>query len=308
MDLGPPRVQLRATEEACAQRTGHREIGDAGREDRLVNLEHGDSGCFKAPGLGHECRREIERQARELERQRAAAERAARAEARERAAEERLHHIAHHDVLTGLFNRFSLKGHLDQALAASRRDGSRVALLFIDLDRFKVINDTLGHHVGDELLIEVAHRLQETVRDSDVVARLGGDEFAVEPGETLLRDEVRVICATIAFGMGINKPNVRYVVHFDLPKNVEGYYQETGRAGRDGAPSDTVLLAGPGDARTLERFALFAWQKGWWLLLALAFWFVGHMLIHAGYIAEARVADANTGKTPTTGGADAAAA
>ena len=97
----------------------------------------------------------------------------------ERAAEERLHHIAHHDVLTGLFNRFSLKDHLDQALAASRRDGSRVALLFIDLDRFKVINDTLGHHVGDELLIEVAHRLQETVRDSDVVARLGGDEFVI---------------------------------------------------------------------------------------------------------------------------------
>lgn len=97
----------------------------------------------------------------------------------ERAAEERLHHIAHHDVLTGLFNRFSLKGHLDQALAASRRDGSRVALLFIDLDRFKVINDTLGHHVGDELLIEVAHRLQETVRDSDIVARLGGDEFVI---------------------------------------------------------------------------------------------------------------------------------
>ncbi len=97
----------------------------------------------------------------------------------ERAAEERLHHIAHHDVLTGLFNRFSLKGHLDQALAAAKRDGSRVALLFIDLDRFKVINDTLGHHVGDELLIEVGHRLQETVRDSDVVARLGGDEFVI---------------------------------------------------------------------------------------------------------------------------------
>ena len=97
----------------------------------------------------------------------------------ERAAEEHLHHIAHHDVLTGLFNRFSLKGHLDQALAAARRENSRVALLFIDLDRFKVINDTLGHHVGDELLIEVAHRLQETVRDSDVVARLGGDEFVI---------------------------------------------------------------------------------------------------------------------------------
>ncbi|HLO63672.1 MAG TPA: EAL domain-containing protein [Azonexus sp.] len=97
----------------------------------------------------------------------------------ERAAEERLHQIAHHDVLTGLFNRFSLKGHLDQALAAARRDGTRVALMFIDLDRFKVINDTLGHHAGDELLVEVAHRLQDTVRESDVVARLGGDEFVI---------------------------------------------------------------------------------------------------------------------------------
>ena len=97
----------------------------------------------------------------------------------ERAAEERLHHIAHHDVLTGLFNRFSLKGHLDQALASARRDASKVAVLFIDLDRFKVINDTMGHHIGDLLLIEVAHRLEESVRDSDVVARLGGDEFVI---------------------------------------------------------------------------------------------------------------------------------
>lgn len=93
--------------------------------------------------------------------------------------EARIEHLAYHDPLTGLLNRFALQARLMQSLADARRNETRVALMFIDLDRFKTINDSLGHDVGDQLLIAVARRIGAALRESDTVARLGGDEFVI---------------------------------------------------------------------------------------------------------------------------------
>ena len=96
-----------------------------------------------------------------------------------KASEAQIHYLAHHDVLTGLPNRTLFTERLRLAIQHARRDQQRVAVLFIDLDRFKTINDSLGHHVGDALLKSVSQRLQEIMRDGDTVSRFGGDEFVV---------------------------------------------------------------------------------------------------------------------------------
>jgi diguanylate cyclase (GGDEF)-like protein/PAS domain S-box-containing protein len=93
--------------------------------------------------------------------------------------ERRIRHLASHDALTGLPNRTAFSELLNAARESARRRSRSLAVMFVDLDRFKVINDTLGHEAGDEVLCEVARRLRHTLRGSDVVARLGGDEFVV---------------------------------------------------------------------------------------------------------------------------------
>ncbi|WP_312242940.1 EAL domain-containing protein [Pantoea sp.] len=95
------------------------------------------------------------------------------------ASEAQAQHLAFHDVLTGLPNRALVEDRLSQALALATRNEQRVALLLIDLDRFKTINDTYGHHAGDDLIIEVGHRLSSLLRSSDTVGRIGGDEFII---------------------------------------------------------------------------------------------------------------------------------
>ena len=106
-------------------------------------------------------------------------------------AEARIIHMAHHDVLTDLPNRAFFRERLDEALRREERSDNRIAILALDLDRFKEVNDTLGHPVGDALLKSVTERLRSCVRETDTIARLGGDEFAIvqgvihEPNETV---------------------------------------------------------------------------------------------------------------------------
>jgi diguanylate cyclase (GGDEF)-like protein len=96
-----------------------------------------------------------------------------------RRAEAEIVHLARHDVLTGLANRGEFNAKLEEASKRLKRNGGTVTVMMLDLDKFKAVNDTLGHPAGDQLLVEVGRRLQSTIRETDVLARLGGDEFAI---------------------------------------------------------------------------------------------------------------------------------
>ena len=137
-------------------------------------------------------------------------------------AEAHIVHMAYHDALTGLPNRLLLQDRMKLALAHQRRQQAQAAVLFVDLDRFKDVNDTLGHAVGDRLLQEVAERLQACVRTGDTVARLGGDEFVLlldgigEPGQAALvaGKIVSAISAPIRIGQEIRvSPSVGIAIY-----------------------------------------------------------------------------------------------
>jgi diguanylate cyclase (GGDEF)-like protein/PAS domain S-box-containing protein len=129
-------------------------------------------------------------------------------------AEERIQHIAHHDSLTGLPNQLLFNDRLNQAISLAKRGSRQFALLYLDLDKFKPVNDALGHTAGDELLKAVATRIRHQVRESDTVARVGGDEFTVilldvarrEDAETVARKIIAALAAP--FQLGSQKQSV----------------------------------------------------------------------------------------------------
>ncbi|MBV7538643.1 EAL domain-containing protein [Duganella sp. sic0402] len=152
-------------------------------------------------------------------------------------AQERIHRLAHHDTLTGLANRLSLNLRLEQLLAQTRRNGGMAAVLFIDLDHFKKINDTHGHETGDLLLVAVSQRLQELLREVDTIARLGGDEFIVVTDGAISPDDASNIA-------------VRIVDALTAP------YHLNGKTVHSGASVGVAMFPGDGeDAGTLMRHA-----------------------------------------------------
>jgi len=118
-------------------------------------------------------------------------------------AEERIQRVAHHDVLTGLPNRLLFNDRLQQAISLAKRDSRQFALLFLDLDKFKPVNDSLGHAAGDELLRAVAARIRGQVRESDTVARVGGDEFTVILPDIARKEESEIVAKKIIDALSV---------------------------------------------------------------------------------------------------------
>jgi diguanylate cyclase (GGDEF)-like protein len=110
---------------------------------------------------------------------------------------ERLAFQAQHDTLTGLPNRLLFQDRVQQASRAAQRHGKKAAVIWLDLDKYKQINDTLGHRVGDEVLCEVARRMQSCLRQSDSVARVGGDEFAILAQDLAQPEDAERVCASV---------------------------------------------------------------------------------------------------------------
>jgi diguanylate cyclase (GGDEF)-like protein/PAS domain S-box-containing protein len=155
---------------------------------RGLASEHGLRACWSAPILSHQDKvlgtfamyyREV-REPTIAERQLVGiASRIAGIAIERKLAEDRIHYMAHHDPLTGLPNRSLLDDRVEQAMLYAQRYGRQLTVMFIDLDNFKLINDSLGHNAGDELLKTVAQRMVQSVRSTDTVLRLGGDEFVI---------------------------------------------------------------------------------------------------------------------------------
>jgi diguanylate cyclase (GGDEF)-like protein/PAS domain S-box-containing protein len=142
---------------------------------------------------------------------------------KEKQADERIHYLAHYDLLTGLPNRALFTDRLQQAITSAKRGNTRLALMFLDLDKFKPVNDEFGHDVGDLLLKEVAKRMRNCVRESDTVSRIGGDEFVILLSSIEAEQDAMQVAEKILYS--INQPFVLagHSIHISSSIGVAAY-------------------------------------------------------------------------------------
>jgi len=152
-------------------------------------------------------------------------------------------HLAYHDALTGLGNRVMFEERMRGAIERIKPNGEKTALLLLDLDRFKQVNDTLGHEAGDELIIQVAQRIRPLVRDADSLARLGGDEFAIVAENITSNSDIAALCNRIV--QGIRKP-------FDLKAGQAFVGVSIGVSIADGNQADSAELTRKADIALYE--------------------------------------------------------
>ena len=172
-----------------------------------------------------------------------------------KASEALVQHLAHHDVLTDLPNRILLTDRLRQALAQARRDKGMLAVLFIDLDRLKPVNDTLGHDIGDLLLKEVAVRLREAVtRQSDTVSRLGGDEFVILLQRINKEQDAAAVAEKILFAL--NQPFIicRHTISISACIGIAIFPEHGGEVSQLLKNADTAMYAAKNSGRNAFRF------------------------------------------------------
>ncbi|MFM2085386.1 MAG: hypothetical protein RLZZ237_255, partial [Pseudomonadota bacterium] len=178
-----------------------------------------------------------------------------------RQAEARVHHMAYHDSLTGLPNRALLTDRLERAILASQRSARKLAVMFIDLDRFKTINDSLGHMTGDSLLKEVASRLCRAVRASDTVARLGGDEFVVLVPGIRGADEAARVAEKIIESLMPAFPIDGHVLHITPSIGICVYPDDGGDVDALMRHADAAMYHAKGNGRNNYQFFTHAMNQ-----------------------------------------------
>jgi len=169
-------------------------------------------------------------------------------------AQERIYHLAHHDPLTGLDNRLSLNLRLEQLLAQTRRSRGQAAVMFLDLDHFKKINDTHGHQTGDLLLQAVADRLRDLLREVDTIARLGGDEFIVVTNGDITPEEAGAIAVRIVAALAAPFQLAGKLIHSGTSVGVAMYPADGDNAGMLMRHADTAMYAAKSQGRGNFQF------------------------------------------------------